>query len=547
MTYSRSLTLSCALFAGSVVALAQTPPAPLPAPAPPRPPSVEAPQAVPTPRAIAIPAPAVAPVAPVAVRLEDLDYATQEEIREKVEAAREKVERLRGFEISPAVKAQIDAAMAKADFQFDFDQEEIRAQVQAAKEQLRALEPQMAWAKGGFAFAPQITTPPMPPKAPMPAQVIRRSGSADSAYRNGQSALDNRHWDEAVEYFGQVVSRGGTRSDGALYWKAYALAKLGRSAEATATIAELRKSYSGSRWLDDAKALEIEVQQAGGKPISPEAEQDDELKLLALEGLSHSDPERAFPALEQILKKPSSSPKLKRNAVYVLANNNSPKAQSLLEQIARGGGNPDLQVKAISYMPRNTNSGTVLAEIYAASNDAEVKRAVLNALISARDKDRLLSVAKNEKNPELRSMAIGYLGGIPGNPELWQLYQADSTTEGREQILSHMYNNGNLDKLLDLLKTEKDPKLRAQLVRVVASYKTQQVSDALLSIYSAETENSVKQAIIDNIFSQRNGETMVKLAKAEKDPKLKMRMIERLSNMRNCKECTDYMLEILNR
>jgi hypothetical protein len=40
---------------------------------------------------------------------------------------------------------------------------------------------------------------------------------------------------------------------------------------------------------------------------------------------------------------------------------------------------------------------------------------------------------------------------------------------------------------------------------------------------------------------------LVDLAKAEKDPKMKIRMIERMSGRKDCKECSDYLLEILNK
>jgi hypothetical protein len=204
-------------------------------------------------------------------------------------------------------------------------------------------------------------------------------------------------------------------------------------------------------------------------------------------------------------------------------------------------------VKAISYMPRNANSGQILSEIYTASNDNEVKRAVLNALVGARDKDRLLAVLRTEKDTGLRSMAYGYFGGISGNPELWQLYQTETTVDGKEQILNHMYNNGNAEKLLELLRTEKEPKLRVQVVRVLGSYRVQQATDALVALYPNEQDAQVKQAIIDSVYGQRNGKAMVDLAKSEKDPKLKLRLVDRLGNMKNCKECSDYLLEILSK
>src|SRR5438105_9382326 len=124
--------------------------------------------------------------------------------------------------------------------------------------------------------------------------------SADRTYDRGQRALDGRNWDQALLMFSQVTASCGSRADGALYWKAYALAKLGRRDEAVAAIAELRKSYATSRWLDDAKALELEVKQAGGQKMTPEAESDEDLKLMAINGLVQSDPERALPLVENL-------------------------------------------------------------------------------------------------------------------------------------------------------------------------------------------------------------------------------------------------------
>src|SRR5262249_50624924 len=42
--------------------------------------------------------------------------------------------------------------------------------------------------------------------------------SNERLYQTGQTQLDNRQWDLAVQTFSQVVSRGLPRADGALYW-----------------------------------------------------------------------------------------------------------------------------------------------------------------------------------------------------------------------------------------------------------------------------------------------------------------------------------------
>jgi tetratricopeptide (TPR) repeat protein len=89
-------------------------------------------------------------------------------------------------------------------------------------------------------------------------------------YRRGQSANDERDYERAAQSFATAASYNGPRADGALYWKAYAFHKLGRRDEALTALAELQKSHPSSRWLNDARVLELEVKQSAGRPISPE-------------------------------------------------------------------------------------------------------------------------------------------------------------------------------------------------------------------------------------------------------------------------------------
>jgi hypothetical protein len=379
-----------------------------------------------------------------------------------------------------------------------------------------------------------------------PARLFR--GNDNTLYGRGQTALDNHKYDEALDYFTEVVARGGPKADGALYWKAYTLNKLGRSAEATAAIAQLRTSFPSSHWLEDAKALELEVKQAAGKPVSPESESDDDLKLMALNGLAQTDPARAFPLLDKLLKGPA-SPKLKKNAIYVLAINNTPQAQQLLEQIARGNSNPDLQITAIGYMLRNKqfpNRTQTLYEIYNSTNDAQVKREIINALRSNSDTDHLMQIYKAEKDPDLRRSAIGGLGDKPGNAELWQLYQGETATDAKLAILDAMHDNGNTEKLTEVARNDKDPKVRMRAIQVLASYKAVNLGDTLASLYSSEQDPQVKRQILNEISSRRNAKALVDIYHKETNFELKKAILTHLGNMRTA-EANELYMEILNK
>jgi len=237
----------------------------------------------------------------------------------------------------------------------------------------------------------------------------RAQRDAERAYERGARALDHRQYEEAAKAFAEAVKES-SRADGALYWKAYAQSRLGQGADALNALAELQKAYAQSRWLNDAKALAIEIRQAEGKPVSPEAQADEELKLLAINGVMRSDPEKAVPILEKMLQGPG-SPRLKERALFVLLQNGSPRAREAVMNVARGGSNPDLQQSAIRSLGvfGGEQSRDLLAELYPKVTDARVKREILKALFVRGAADKIVAIARAETNADLKKDAVSKL------------------------------------------------------------------------------------------------------------------------------------------
>lgn len=371
-----------------------------------------------------------------------------------------------------------------------------------------------------------------------------RRSDDDRFYQKGQAAIDGRRWDEAVKAFNEVVAENGARADGALYWKAYALNKLGRREEALTTLAQLRKAFANSRWLDDAKALEVET---SGQKVNPNSEPDEDLKLIALSALMNSDPDRAIPLLEKFLQG-HQSPKLKERALFVLAQSDSAKGRQILLQIARGASNPDLQMKAIHYLGvmGSKENRQVLADLYASSNDMNVKRTVLHGFMVSGDRDHLLQAAKSEKNPDLRMEAIHQLGISGGQSELWQLYQAEPSVEVKEQILHSMFIGGNGDKLIEVAHGEKDARLRKAAIHSLGLMGGERTGAALVSMYGSESDPALRAEIVNALFIQGNAKAMVDLARKETNPEMKKAIVSKLAVM-GSKDSTEYMLELLNK
>jgi len=402
-------------------------------------------------------------------------------------------------------------------------------------------------------------------------RVQEKADRLQELYDDGRDDLDEDRYDQAASKFKQLADLNGPQTDAALYWKASAENRMGKRSMAQASIADLKRRFPQSRWQKDASALEIEVQQSNGQPAHPESQTDDELKLLAIQGLMNSDPERALPLLEKVLNG-AGSPREKSKALFVIAQSGSPQAQGLLAKVALGQSNPDLQRKAVEYLGifggvsggveggveggikggvtgPNRNRGSakqILAEVYASSGDASVKRAVLRSYMISGDRQNLFAAAKSEKDESLRREAIRQLGLVHGTSELEQLYQAETSTDIRREILQAFFLAGDSARLLQAAQSEKDPELRRAAIRNLGLVHSDDSGKALQAIYAKETDREVREEVLNAFFLQNNAPALVAIARTDKDPELKKAAVQKLSIMHS-KEGTEHLMELLQK
>jgi HEAT repeat protein len=374
-----------------------------------------------------------------------------------------------------------------------------------------------------------------------------RSAHLEEAYDSGRDALDEDKFERAEEKFDEVARANSAQADAALYWKAYAENKLGKRSAALATISDLKQRYPQSRWLKDAGALQLEVQQSSGQPTKPEAQSDDELRMLAIQGLMNSDPERAMPLLEKVLNG-NATPKEKSRAMFVMAQNGSSQSREVLGRIASGQSNPELQRKAVEYLGifGGSEARKTLSGVYASSSDEAVKRAVLRSFMIAGDKDDLFAAARSEKNAALRREAIRQLGLVHGTSELEQLYRSETSAELRRDILQAFFLAGDTQKLVDAAQNEKDPEVRRAAVRNLGLVGGDAAGHALETLYNKEQDRAIRAEILNALFIQGNARALVAVARSEKDAALKKTAVEKLALM-NSKEATDYLMELLQK
>ena len=374
-----------------------------------------------------------------------------------------------------------------------------------------------------------------------------RAERLEEHYDDGREALDDGNYEKAREKFAELAKENGPQTDAALYWEAYAEQRLGHRQAALAAIADMKARFPQSRWQKDASALEIEVRQNTGQPSKPETLGDDELKMLAIQSLMNSNPDRAMPLLEKVLQG-SATPKEKSKALFVLAQSGSPQGREIIGRIARGQSNPELQRKAVEYLGifGGPDSRKIMADIYASSSDVSLKRSILKSYMIGGDREHLFAAAKNEKDTALRGEAIKQLGLVGGQNELEQLYKTETSPEIKRELLQAFFLAGDANKLWAAAKDEKDASVRRAAIRNLGLIGSEDSGKALRELYAKETDQGIRKEILNALFIQGNASALVAIARAEKDPELKKTAVQKLSLM-NTKESSDYMMELLQK
>ncbi|HEX2121849.1 MAG TPA: hypothetical protein VHL59_09425 [Thermoanaerobaculia bacterium] len=375
-------------------------------------------------------------------------------------------------------------------------------------------------------------------------QRSERAERESDLYQDGMDAIDDEDWDQAVRLFAKTTEMKGSRADGSLYWMAYAQSKQGRRQDALKTIDMLKKAYPSSQWIDDAKALEIEVKTRSGQAVSPSSVDDEELKVIAINSLMHTDPEKAVPLLERILKGKASK-SIKEKAMFVLSQSPSPRAQTLIAGYAKGSGGPALQEEAVHYLgvAGGERSRQILAEVYASTASRDVKEEVLHAFMVSGDRARILAAAKGEKDPELREEAIHLLGVMGGRADLGAMYATETNRALREEIINALFVAGDVERISEIARNEKDRQLREEAIQKLGIM-GKKTAPLLLQLYATETDRGIREAVVNGLFVQGNARALIDLSKKEKDREMKKEILQKLSVMGN-KEAIDYMLEIL--
>ena len=254
---------------------------------------------------------------------------------------------------------------------------------------------------------------------------------------------------------------------------------------------------------------------------------DEDLALAALEGLMAQSSDRALPILKKVLAGPQST-LVKRRALFVLSQVDSPEAAEILAQTARSsdaalrgeairsigiGGDP----KALASLQAIYNSGA-----------ADVKEAVLQAWLIAGQKESVYQAALNAKTEEEATRAIHILGAMGATEELRKLGDRPNAARG---LLDAYAISGDLASLRKIADGNGELGVRVEAVQKIGIIQTDAARAALREIYTRDTHPAIRDAALHGMLIAGDEEGVLNLYRGAKTPDEKRSLLRMLSMM----------------
>lgn len=277
-----------------------------------------------------------------------------------------------------------------------------------------------------------------------------------------------------------------------------------------------------------AGPIHAQAPTAPNPPVRDRAPNDDEaLALAALEGLMTQSPERALPILKKVLAGPQST-LVKRRALFVLSQVNSPEARDILAQTARSQ-DAALRGEAIRSIgiSGDTKSLDALRQIYD-TGSADVQQDVLQAWMIAGRKDAVFQAALNAKTEDEANRAIHMLGVMGATEELRKLGDRPNAARG---LLDAYAMSGDLASLRTVAEGNGERSMRLDAVRRMGMIGSDAARTALREIYTRSTEADMKEAALHGMLMAGDEQGVLALYRAAKNPDDKRSLLRTLTMM----------------
>ncbi len=404
---------------------------------------------------------------------------------------------------------------------------------------------------------------------------------ADSLYRRARELLNRGDWRRASAAFKdlQLKFPTSTYAADALYWEAFALYRIGGSAElrdALAVLDDRRAKYPNARTEVDAQALATRIRGAlasrgdatAGADVARTASsttpscdpEDQAVRIEALSALKDTDPEGVRTLLDRILqRKDECSVPLRRSAVFLVASRRDASAAATLTSVAKTDPSEDVRVEAVGWMSRLPSDEvvTTLEELTRSDNE-RVSRAAVRALVnhpSPRARQIVRALVERTDVPEqLRIEALSTFDRERSTLEdatwLFGLYNRLESPRMKARALSALIRIGGpeVDKLLLTIVRNGDEAAEVRIAALRRLGATLPIVE-LAKMYDGASERPIRQEIINGLEQRKENEAtdkLIDIVKTGTDPELRRMAISSLTRKKDPRT-TKLLMEIIDK
>jgi len=260
---------------------------------------------------------------------------------------------------------------------------------------------------------------------------------------------------------------------------------------------------------------------------SSDAEEQDSLKMAALEALITAPPERALPIVNKVLAGDNST-ELKERALFLLSQMETAESQATLLEFARDSDG-ELQAEAIRMIGIGGDSAALanLGDIYT-SGDSDVKEAVLEAYLIADDADAVFQIAANTTNEDEFSEAVQMLGAMGAHDQLRELRGRAGLSES---LIEAYAISGDAETLKELAMDGSNPEMQIQAIEALGIVGGDEVGEVLAGLYRSASSAEVKEAALNGLLISGDNASVLELYRNTDDAAEKRELLEFLVMM----------------
>ena len=432
---------------------------------------------------------------------------------------------------------------------------------------------------------------------PLPPVAWAKADPADSLYRLAREALSRGDYKRAAEIFHRIPERypQSAYAGQALYYEAFALYRSGGDDDLTAArdrLNQLKQRFPAiakkdgallqtrvcgelAKRGDESCAASISTTAEGGNDVSsgetrtipgqgrscsPDADEDSDDRIAALNALLQMDADRAMPILQKVLaRRDACSVALRRKAVFLVSQKRTDQTANILMNVARSDPDQEVREQAVFWLSQVPGSTGLLEEILKGNSDENIKEKALFSL-SQQNEPRAQQILRDfavreSENSDLREKAIFWLGqrrSTENTEFLRSLYSRLTNQDLREKILfslSQQRGAGNEQWLMNIaLNPKEDIELRKKALFWAGQSGV--AIPELSKLYDRMGDSEMKEQIIF-VLSQRQSDRtamdkLFDIAKNEKDPELRKKAIFWLGQSRDPR-VQQFLMDLINR